>query len=148
MATSVNAAIQSAGNDQESSRGTMTFYCTTCPYECLLTVEVEQSADGDMQRAVRIAGNRCPRGAAFAEQEITRPQRILTSTVVVRGGDEALLPVRTTAPFDRNLHMQAMEQIRNVAVAAPVRMGDIVIPNLLNTGVDLVASLDIETKVQ
>lgn len=118
------------------------FHCTTCPSECSLSVEVSIDGTGTA-RAVSVQGNRCKRGRIFAEQEITRPMRILATTVVVDGGDEHLLPVRTAQPIPRDLHMRAMEDIRHAHVTAPVRMGDIVMSDLLGTGVDLVASMDV-----
>lgn len=36
-----------------------------------------------------------------------------------------------------------METIRELRVSAPVRMGDVIAANLLDTGVDLVASMDV-----
>lgn len=71
------------------------FNCTTCPSECLLTVEVERDADGHVAEVRRVTGNSCPRGDKFAHQELTCPMRVLTTTVAVSGGDEVLLPVRT-----------------------------------------------------
>ena len=65
------------------------------------------------------------------------------TTVVVDGGDERLLPVRTAQPIPRDLHMRAMDDIRHARVTAPVRMGDVVMSDLLGTGVDLVASMDV-----
>lgn len=121
---------------------TCRFHCTTCPSECALTVEVARDATGAL-RATSVQGNRCPRGKAFAEQEITCPMRILTTTVVVEGGDERLLPVRTTKPIPRSLHIKAMEAVRHASVEAPVRMGDVVLSDVLGTGVDLVASMDV-----
>lgn len=118
------------------------FHCTTCPSECSLSVEVSIDGTG-AARAISVQGNRCKRGRIFAEQEITRPMRILATTVVVDGGDERLLPVRTAQPIPRDLHMRAMEDIRHAHVTAPVRMGDIVMSDLLGTGVDLVASMDV-----
>ena len=118
------------------------FHCTTCPSECSLSVEVSIDGTG-AARAVSVRGNRCKRGRIFAEQEITRPMRILATTVVVDGGDERLLPVRTAQPIPRDLHMRAMDDIRHARVTAPVRMGDVVMSDLLGTGVDLVASMDV-----
>ena len=69
--------------------------------------------------------------------------RVLTTTVAVSGGDEALLPVRTAEAIPLELHAQAMDLIRGVVVEAPIRMGDIVLENLLNTGINLIASMDI-----
>ena len=123
---------------------TLQFNCTTCPSECFLTVEVERDADGAVVEVRSVTGNSCPRGDTFAHQELTCPMRVLTTTVAVSGGDEALLPVRTAEAIPLALHAQAMDLIRSLAVDAPIRMGDIVLPNLLNTGIDLIASMDID----
>lgn len=120
------------------------FNCTTCPSECLLTVEVERDAGGHVAAVRSVTGNSCPRGDKFAHQELTCPMRVLTTTVAVSGGDEALLPVRTAEPIPLELHAQAMDLIRGLTVEAPIRMGDVVLANLLNTNIDLVASLTIK----
>lgn len=122
---------------------TLQFNCTTCPSECLLTVEVERKADGSIAAVHSVTGNSCPRGDKFAHQELTCPMRVLTTTVAVSGGDEALLPVRTADAIPLELHAQAMALIRGVVVDAPIRMGDIVLEDLLNTDIDLIASMDI-----
>ena len=123
---------------------TLQFNCTTCPSECLLTVEVERDADDALVEVHSVTGNSCPRGDKFAHQELTCPMRVLTTTVAVSGGDEALLPVRTSEAIPLELHAQAMDLIRSLVVEAPIRMGDVVLPNLLNTDIDLIASMDIE----
>ncbi len=123
---------------------TLQFNCTTCPSECLLTVEVERDADGAMVVVHSVTGNSCPRGDTFAHQELTCPMRVLTTTVAVSGGDEALLPVRTTEAIPLALHTKAMDLIRGLIVGAPIRMGDVVLENLLNTNIDLIASMDID----
>ncbi len=120
------------------------FNCTTCPSECLLTVEVERDADGAVEEVLSVAGNSCPRGDTFAHQELTCPMRVLTTTVAVSGSDEALLPVRTAEAIPLELHAQAMDLIRGVVVNAPIRMGDVVLEDLLGTNIDLVASMDID----
>lgn len=127
------------------NESTLSFHCTTCPSECLLAVELER--DGDAPRVVAVHGNRCPRGEAFARQEVTCPMRILTTTVPVRGGELKLLPVRTAEAIPRHLHREAMEILRRTVVDAPVRMGDVVLEDLLGTGVDVTASLDVDEGV-
>lgn len=123
---------------------TLQFNCTTCPSECLLTVEVERDADGHAAAVRSVTGNSCPRGDKFAHQELTCPMRVLTTTVAVSSGDEALLPVRTAEAIPLELHAQAMALIRGLVVNAPIRMGDTILPNLLNTNINLVASMDID----
>lgn len=123
---------------------TLQFNCTTCPSECLLTVEVERDADGAVVEVLSVTGNSCQRGDTFAHQELTCPMRVLTTTVAVSGGDEALLPVRTAAAIPLALHAQSMGLIRGLVVDAPIRMGGVVLKDLLNTGIDLIASMDID----
>lgn len=123
---------------------TLRFNCTTCPSECLLTVEVERDANDALVEVHSVTGNSCPRGEKFAHQELTCPMRVLTTTVAVSGGDEALLPVRTAEAIPLELHAQAMSLIRDLVVNAPIRMGDVVLPNFLDTGTDLIASMDID----
>lgn len=123
---------------------TSQFNCTTCPSECLLTVEVERDADDSVMKVRSVTGNSCPRGDTFAHQELTCPMRVLTTTVAVSGGDEALLPVRTAEAIPLELHAQAMDLIRGVVVDAPIRMGDVVLENLLDTNINLIASMDID----
>lgn len=123
---------------------TLQFNCTTCPSECLLTVEVERDADGHVAAVRSVTGNSCPRGDKFAHQELTCPMRVLTTTVAVSGGDESLLPVRTAEAIPLELHAQAMVLIRGLVVNAPIHMGDVILPNILNTNINLVASMDIE----
>lgn len=123
---------------------TLQFNCSTCPSECLLTVEVERDANGAVAAVRSVAGNSCPRGDKFAHQELTCPMRVLTTTVAVSGGDEALLPVRTAEAIPLKLHAQAMDLIRGLVIDAPIQMGDIVLENLLDTNINLIASMDIE----
>lgn len=123
---------------------TLQFNCTTCPSECLLTVEVERDADGAVAEVHSVTGNNCPRGDKFAHQELTCPMRVLTTTVAVSGGEETLLPIRTAEAIPLALHAHAMDLIRDLVVNAPIRMGDIVLEDLLGTNIDLIASMDID----
>ena len=123
---------------------TLQFNCTTCPSECLLTVEIERESDGSVAAVHSVTGNGCPRGDKFAHQEPTCPMRVLTTTVAVSGGDEVLLPVRTAEAIPLALRAQAMDLIRGLVVDAPIHMGDVVLENLLDTNINLVASMDIE----
>lgn len=123
---------------------TLQFNCTTCPSGCLLTVEVERDADGAVVEVCSVTGNSCPRGDTFAHQELTCPMRVLTTTVAVSGGDEVLLPVRTAEAIPLALHAKTMDLIRGVVVNAPIRMGDVVLKDLLGTSINLIASMDID----
>lgn len=108
--------------------------CITCPRGCHLTVDEETLA---------VQGNRCPKGEEYARNEVTDPRRVLTSTVRLVGSDGGCrLPVKTAAQIPKKLLMQAMREINTVTVTAPVKTGDLVIRDLLGTGIDLIACKD------
>lgn len=110
------------------------FTCISCPIGCRLKVEVSERG------VEKIEGNRCPRGEAYAREEITDPKRILTTSVKVRGGDYPLVSVRTDKPIPKRLIPEAMAVLQAFALEAPVEMGQIVMPDLLGTGARVIAT--------
>ena len=108
--------------------------CITCPRGCHLSV------DDDLN----VTGNMCPRGAMYAKAELTHPVRMVTSTVVVKAKSECRLPVKTKEPIPKELIFKVMEEIDKVKVKAPISIGDVVIKNILGTGVDIVATKNIK----
>ena len=112
--------------------------CIVCPTGCQL--EVEKNADGKLS----IIGFQCRRGEVYAENEITDPRRVLTTTVKIRNASLPLLPVRTTEAIPKELLAKAMEILAQVEVAAPVKTGDVIVTNLLDTGIDVIASRDMK----
>ena len=112
--------------------------CTVCPRGCAITVE---GADG---KVLSIEGNGCKRGLAFAESEFTAPVRLLTSTVRVAGRDGELLPVRTRTPILRDKLFDVMDAIRATTVTLPVKQHDVILADVCGTGVDVIASRDMQ----
>ena len=105
--------------------------CITCPRGCHLEVDTETLA---------VKGNTCPKGEEYGRNEITDPRRVLTSTVRLEGVPGACrLPVKTAGPIPKGLLFEAMDALNAVTVTAPVAVGQVVIHDLLGTGVDLVA---------
>lgn len=123
----------------EINKNAIKVCCTTCPKECVVTVFLE---DGLL---VNVEGQGCKRGEKFAQKEIITPERTLTSTVMVEcGGKLLLLPVKTAAPIPKKEMALAMNTIRQTKLTGPCRMGDVVIPNVCGTGVDVVACRSIK----
>lgn len=87
-----------------------------------------------------ITGNQCKRGAEYGEKELTNPTRVLTSTVKINDGFLKRLPVRTNDEMPKGLLFEAMKIINQVEIDAPVKVGEVVISNILDTGVDIVSS--------
>jgi CxxC motif-containing protein len=112
--------------------------CIVCPLGCTLTAS-PPSEDSPWQ----VTGNRCPRGRDYAVTELTDPRRVLTTTVAVSGGALRRLPVKTASAIPKALLRAAAERLAQVRVAAPIRIGEVVLPNLLETGIDVVATRDL-----
>ncbi|NLP48517.1 MAG: DUF1667 domain-containing protein [Clostridiales bacterium] len=111
--------------------------CVSCPIGCNLKVEIDP--EGQVKS---VEGNQCKRGYTYAVDEITRPMRMLTSTMAVEGGACTVVPVRTKAPIPKDLLLESMKVLNTRVVKAPIAIGDTLIKNLLDTGVDLMATAD------
>lgn len=117
------------------------FICTACPTGCKLIVRME---GGDV---IKILGHRCRKGEIYGRQEAIAPQRMVSSTVKVLNGFHPLLPVYTKGSVPRRKISEVLEKIRAVEVSAPVKAGDVVIDNVIGTGVDVIASRDMPEKM-
>lgn len=114
--------------------------CVSCPMGCHLDITIPEEGEW------AITGNQCKRGISYAKAELTNPTRVLTSTVRVNNGFLNRVPVRTSDAIPKPLLFDAMKEINTVALEAPVKMGDIIITDLLGTGVDVLASRSMEVK--
>ena len=112
---------------------TRNFICINCPLGCPLTVTL------DGGQIVSVTGNTCKRGAAYAEAEILHPERMLTTTVTV-DGRRRMLAVRTRSAIPKDKIFDAMHVLYGAHAAAPVRIGDVIVPDICGTGVDVIAS--------
>lgn len=114
--------------------------CINCPMGC--KIHVTLNAD----TIITISGNTCPRGEVYARQEIINPQRILTTTVRIQGGMLPLLPVVSQSTLPKRLIFDCVKVLQGVQIKAPVKMGDVIVQNILNSGVDIIASRDVKEK--
>lgn len=107
---------------------------------CRLDVTVEEG------QVVSVEGQGCKRGLNYAQDEITDPRRMITTTVRVRNGLHPLLPVYTERPFPKHQIFLLLKELRHVTVAAPVHAGQVILANALGTGIDVLASRDMPLK--
>lgn len=107
--------------------------CTICPRGCRLTVTKENDQ-------YNVQGNFCKRGVDYGIKEITRPVRKLTSTVKIKGAMYSRLPVVTDNELPKEMLFDIMKVLENVEVKAPVKAGDVIVANVLNTNVNIISS--------
>jgi CxxC motif-containing protein len=113
--------------------------CIGCPLGCALTAEI-----GD-NNEVRITGNNCKIGQEYGIKECTNPTRILTSTVEIIGRDDIMLPVKTESDVPKDKIEVCIKALKGIKVNAPINIGDIILEDVANTGVNFIATRTIES---
>ena len=106
--------------------------CIVCPKGCRLRV--------DEENGYLVSGNSCIRGAEYGKNEILNPTRVLTSTVKMEGGLYRRCPVKTNKAIPKEKLFACMDVIRAASVQLPVKRYDVVIANICDTGIDIVAT--------
>lgn len=113
--------------------------CIGCPLGCPLTVELAGA------EVVSVSGNTCKNGEKYARKELTNPTRIVTSTVRVSGGTLPMVSVKTASDIPKGKIFDCVRALKAIDLTAPVTIGQVVIENVAGTGVDVVATKNIES---
>ena len=118
------------GNDPRS----LSFTCVNCPIGCML--EVRLDADGGV---AEVTGYDCARGLEYAKQEAVEPRRNISALVMVPGALEPL-SVKTAHPIPKERIPAALADIKELNLVVPIAAGQIVLQDIANTGISLVAT--------
>ena len=108
--------------------------CINCPVGCRMTVVTDD--DG---KVVSVTGNTCIRGDKYARQECVAPERMITAVIPLRGS-RMPLSVKTRVPVPKKLIPDIMRALGGLALSAPFRAGDVVLPDVCGCGVDIIAT--------
>ena len=109
--------------------------CIVCPKGCHLKVD---------ETTFAVSGNSCEKGAEYGANELRNPTRTLTSTVKLENGVPPRCPVRTSAPIPKGKMFEAMAVLEHCSLAAPVRIGQVAVENILGTGADVIVTRNID----
>ena len=108
--------------------------CIICPKGCRISVAKSE-----------INGANCERGIRYAKEELNNPVRVLTSTVILKGGGKLVrLPIKTDRPIPKNKLLNAAKLLNGLVVEAPIKNGETILSNILDLGVNIVASRSID----
>jgi CxxC motif-containing protein len=110
--------------------------CIVCPKGCLLKVE-------KLDNEWIVEGASCKKGKEFAISEMTLAKRSLSSTVKTTFKNMPRLPVKTDGEIPRELISPLMEKINGVILDYPVNAGEIILKNVLDTRINIVATTDL-----
>jgi len=121
--------------------------CIICPVGCSLDIDDSGGIDN-----LSIKGNRCSRGAVYAQEEIRAPKRIVTATVQIlmpqNKGDKKTsmdfsirrIPVKTTIPCLREKIPALLRDIYKIEASLPVKAGDVLISGWNGEEIDVIAT--------
>jgi CxxC motif-containing protein len=112
--------------------------CVLCPVGCELEVR------GDGGEELQIIGNQCDKGVPFALEEVLHPKRNLATSVPAKGTEARMVSVRLSAPVPREMIFPILAEIAKLRPEAPVRRGQILIADVLGTGVDVIATRSVD----
>lgn len=107
---------------------TKSFICIVCPRGCRVSV------DDDMN----ITGNQCKRGITYVQTELTAPKRIITTTARTTFEELPRVSVKTDVPIPKELIYKIMDVINEVTVDKPMKIGEVLIKNVLDTGANII----------
>jgi CxxC motif-containing protein len=108
--------------------------CINCPMGCRMTVALSEAGE-----VLSVTGNTCRRGEKYAHQEVTAPVRMVTAVVPVEGS-VCPLSVKTKEPIPKGKIADCMAALRALKLTLPVRAGDVVLPDVCGTGIDVIAT--------
>ena len=109
-----------------------TITCICCPKGCLVTLDTENPEE-------TAKGFNCPQGKEYAIGELTHPMRTISSTVEIKGGLHPRIPVKPNGNIPKEKIFEVMDEINKISVESPVKCGDILLEDVLGTGVNIVA---------
>lgn len=110
--------------------------CNKCGENCILAIDKND-------KEIEVYGNLCSEGINYANSEISSNKDILTTLVRIKGSKLRIVPVKSTKPIDKNLWIECSKALSRLYVGAPIKIGDIVCKNILNTGVDIVCTKNV-----
>ena len=112
--------------------------CIVCPIGCKILIK------SDGKSFELISGNKCKKGVEYARSEALDPRRMLTSSVLVIKGEWPLVSVKSSKPVPKKKIFEVLKEIKQKELKAPIKIGQKIIKNVANTGIDIIATKQIQ----
>ncbi len=113
------------------------------------TMEITTENEGIEKKVINIKDNGCKRGTLYAQKELLNPTRTLTTTIAIQGSSAnenglSVVPVKSVDEIPKNMLLQCMEVIKRAKCKVPIKRGDVLIYDILGTGINIIACADVE----
>ncbi len=113
--------------------------CISCPLGCRISAEWEN------ENEITVTGNKCARGIVYGREEILSPKRVVTATININSSWISRIPVMTTGTIPKGQIDSLLNKIYRMDLDIPILRDDIIIKNIDNTGIDLIATRSVKT---
>jgi len=108
--------------------------CIVCPIGCKILVKT----DGTQFKILE--GNKCKKGIEYARNEALDPRRMLTTSVLIEDGEWPLVSVKSSQPIPKEKVFTVLKEIKKTIAKAPIKSGQMVISNVADTNIDIIAT--------
>ncbi|WBW98518.1 DUF1667 domain-containing protein [Oceanirhabdus sp. W0125-5] len=115
----------------------MIIYCKRCTMGCELKVN---ESNGN----ISVEGNLCKKGAAYGKEEILKEERVLTFKLPIKNGYFNKIHVKTSCEISKELWEKVYELVYSLELEAPIEVGEVILENILGTGIKLVSERKID----
>jgi CxxC motif-containing protein len=112
--------------------------CIVCPIGCKILINTQGARQGILK------GNKCKKGIEYARSEVFDPRRMLTTSILVKHGEWPLVSVKSSQPVPKKDIFSVLKELKKTVVEAPINSGQILIKNIANTGIDIIATKTIK----
>lgn len=110
--------------------------CELCKINCILKI-IKNNEE------IKVSGNQCEDGIGFGIEKIESKKAVLSTVVRLKGGKQQILPVKTRGDVEKTLFIEISKALSRVYVGTPVKIGEIICKNILNTGIDVIAAKNV-----
>ena len=111
--------------------------CINCPFGCRMTAEIKNNIVNS------ITGNGCARGKEYAAQEAILPMRILTGNMRAQGSIRPF-SVKSDGAIPKDILLKCAAELKYHHPELPILRGQVIISDILGTGVNIIATQDFE----
>jgi len=97
---------------------------------------------------LKINNHLCNKKDNLTKLNIDSKCDIFTTVVRIKGSDCNVVPVKSSRPLNKSLWLECSKVLSRIHVGAPIKLGDIICKNILNTGVDIICTKSIDKRKQ
>jgi CxxC motif-containing protein len=115
--------------------------CDRCDKRCILSID-------KFDNNIEISGNQCGYGINYAQSEGNISKDIFTTLVRIKGSRYNVVSVKSTKPLEKKIWIECSKALGRLYVGAPIKIGDIICKNILNTGANIICTKNIEKNIE